>query len=172
MRRIIGTAVFVLIGVAVSYFTVSSKDVLRYNDQVVDTVGAVDASFQELRPFMIDYFDGKSVNMVAFKAATQHVGQIIGEKSSLLAQAKVPDKPTCRDFHQHLTAYVANSQRLQELYAGELMAYMEQHNPGTEADVQAVEKLAAELCAKDTQLLDAVVASQQTMATEFNITLK
>lgn len=172
MVRIIIIIAIMVIGGIVSLFTVSSKDVLRYNDSMVALAGAVDGSFAELTPFMSKYGEDKAVDIAAFKTAIDHTGQVIAEKMSVLRATKVPDDQVCRNFNDSLVAYVSNSQQLQVIYAGDLFTYVSAHNPATAGDYDATEKFLEPLIAKDTELLKAVKNSQQAMAAKFKMKLE
>ena len=172
MVRIIIIIAIMAIGGIVSFFTVSSKDVLRYNDSMVALAGEVDGSFAGLTPFMSDYGEDKTIDITGFKTAIDHTGQVIAEKMSVLRATKVPDDQVCRTFNDSLIAYVSNSQQLQVIYAGDVFTYVSAHNPATAGDSDAAGKFLEPLIAKDTELLQVVKTSQQAMATKFKMKLE
>lgn len=172
MVRIIIIVAVMLIGGIVSLFTVSGKDVAKYNDAMVAMAGTVDGSFAELIPFMNEYAEGKAIDLPRFTAAAEHAGQTIAAQSAVLEATKVPDDQLCRDFHASLTSYITNSKSIQRLYGGEVLTYVSAHNPPAPGDNEAVEKLFEDLIAKDTSLLQAVKASQQAMATKYKMKLQ
>lgn len=172
MKRFALFGVFALIGVIVSLFTVSSKDVQRYNDAMVDTVGQVDQAFTLVLPYMETYSNGEAIVIDDFAHAVTEMGTRIDTNIALVQAHKVPDDEACRTFHASLLDYANNSKAIHAVYVDKLVPYIREHNPGTEADVEILDGFFGDLIAKDGTLLERVQSTQQAMASKHKMKLQ
>ena len=84
----------------------------------------------------------------------------------------VPDSELCKNFHGSVLAYTKNSLAIVLVYKDKVLPYVKLHNPPTEKDASVVEGLLANSIAEDTRLLEAVKASQVSMAKKYKIKLQ
>lgn len=171
MKRFALFGVFALIGVIVSLFTVSSKDVQRYNDAMVETVGQVDEAFTLVVPFMETYSNGEAVVIDDFARAVTEMGTRIDSRIAEVQAHQVPDDEACRTFHASLLDYANNSKAIHAVYADQLVPYIREHNPGTQADIAVLDGFFGDLMTRDESLLERVQSTQQAMASKHKMKL-
>ena len=168
----VAIAVVVVLGVVgFRVFFVDSNEVRRFNDKLVDTVGQANSRFEPFERHLVRYFEGAEVNVELMAQARDDLERNIKGDHDLLKQMTVPEDELCGEFHSGCLAYVENSVQLVEKYK-EAIDYISKHNPGNEADVNAVGSLLAKLATKDGELLQSVSECQQRMAKEYDFKLE
>ena len=152
-------------------FFADSDEVREFNDTLVDMVSQADSRFKPFMEHLRRYSEGQEVTVeLAAKARDELEKSIRGDRD-LLKRIEMPDDELCREFHGGCVEYVENSLQLVEKYK-EVIDYMSEHNPGAEADVDAVDALIADLIDKDEKLFDVVAQRQKRLAEKFGFELK
>lgn len=172
MGRFIVIAIIAGIGLIASFFTVSSKDVLSYNDRMVELAQSVDQVFVGIGAAIAPYQAGETVDIANLTAEIEKAQTSIDGQVSLIQALKVPEDPLCVTFHEHVLLYTGNSKAIAAIYRDAILPYITEHNPGTEDDVAALDELFGSTLAEDERLLAQVQASQAAMAQKHKIKLK
>jgi hypothetical protein len=60
MAKYLGIGAFILIGVIVSFFTVSNRSVLKFNDATIAELTAVNKHFEKVTKIMDEYSNNKN----------------------------------------------------------------------------------------------------------------
>ena len=172
MTKYVGIGAFILLGIIVSFFTVSNRSVLKFNDATIDEVTAVDSQFEKITKIMEDYSGKKNVDadLLAKEITTAE-----GEMSRIFAKietVKVPDSELCRDFHGGVLNYTKNSLVIMSVYKDKVLPYVKLHNPASEKDSSAVEDMLSESIAEDERLLAELSAAQAAMAKKYKFKLE
>lgn len=172
MNRLIVIVGIVIVGMIVSYFTISSKDVVGYNDRMVAAITRMDETFTPLSAHMDVYADAKPVDLQAFASSVQSVSQSVDSQLADLRAIAVPDDELCRDFHASAVAYAENNLVYSAIYRDKALPYIRAHNPGSEQDAAAVTGMFNEVIAKDDKLMETVQSRQADMAKKYRIKLQ
>lgn len=172
MGRFIIIAVIAAIGVIASIFTVSSKDVLTYNDRMVDLALSIDQVFIGINTAVEPYYTGEEVDIEHLTAEIEKAQAHIDGQVSVIRALEVPEDPLCVTFHEHVLLYTGNSKAIAAIYHDAILPYIAENNPGTAADVAALEEMFGSSLAEDERLMAQVQASQAAMAKKHKIILK
>ena len=152
-------------------FFVDSGEVRNFNDTLVDIVVSSDANFDPYLGFLNQYSEGTEIDVAAMTQARDQLQTTIEADLTTLKEITVPDDELCKEFHSSSVAYVANSADVVAKYK-EQIAYITEHNPGTEQDLDALDAIIAEPIARDDELFQAVVDVQAKMADKFDFELE
>ncbi len=169
--RLIWFGIAIVIGVAVSIFTVSSGEVGRFNDKLVDLAMNTDSAFTGYVQLLERYISGESVDPTAMAGEQKKLMDVVEKNQKEVVDVGVPDCDLCRQFRAGVTEYLANSHQIVEQYA-KINAYAAQHMPASQADVSHVEGLLAALQAEDEALFNQVGQLQKKMADEYDLELE
>jgi hypothetical protein len=172
MNKFFGIGAIILVGVIASFFTVSNRSVLKFNDATIDKVSAVDGNFLPILKIMGEYSDNKAIDADKFSKVITESESGIKSVVTQIETAAVPDSDLCKNFHGSVLAYTKNSLAIVLVYKDKVLPYVKLHNPPTEKDASVVEGLLANSIAEDTRLLEAVKASQVSMAKKYKIKLQ
>lgn len=171
MKRGIIFGVVLLIGAIVSMFTVSGKDVGKFNDKLVDMVGDSNDRFTAIFATLDEYKSGKKIDVQRFENQTAELSKGVDNDNASIAALKVPDCDLCREFHGSVIDYLAvNQEYVTEL--GKVASYIGNHNPGNAADFAAVDAMLADEGEKEERLLGNVTDQQARMAKKYRLTLE
>jgi len=163
--------VVILIGVLVAVFSISPEDVVDFNDAMVDAAVAVDKAFAPIQEVINPYYEGEVVDFGKAEAARKKLLGVLTAQEAEIENTSVPDDDLCREFKAAVKAYVSNSRAIVDVYA-KIIAYIKEHNPGTEEDGLAIDALFGDLLAKDEALFEKVGAVQKRMTAKHDITLE
>jgi hypothetical protein len=172
MNRLVVIVGIVIVGMIVSYFTISSKDVVGYNDKMVAAITHMDETFKPLSGHLEVYADAKPVDLNAFESGVQSVSDSVDRQLADLKAVAVPNDDLCRDFHASAIAYAENNLVYSAIYREKALPYIRAHNPGSDKDVEAVTGMFNEVIAKDDKLMEAVQSRQTDMAKKYRIKLQ
>lgn len=172
MARFIIIGAIVLLGAIVSFFTVSGKDVSKFNDALVDSAQSVDQTFVPLGAIMDQYAEKKQVDVSVLNSAIANAGTAIDTKISGIEAMQVPDDDLCREFHASVRAYATHSRLFLGVYRDRFLPYVEAHNPGTDDDVAATQAMFTVAVKEDERLFEVVKACQVNMAKKYKMKLR
>ncbi len=172
MKRFGIIAVFVVIGGIVSIFTVSSKDVKRFNDSMVDAISSLDSTYTTLDKQLDAYTDGKEVDLAMFSRNIESATKGINRRIDSMSQMKVPDDEYCKAFHSSALSYSQNNLKIISIYNDKILPYIKEHNPGSKKDSEVVYSYFTDLAVEDEKLLNDVQEKQKNMARKFKLKLQ
>jgi len=172
MTKYVGIGAFILLGIIVSFFTVSNRSVLKFNDATVDDVTAVDSQFEKITKLMAAYSDDKNVDAEILAKEIATAESEINSIFTKIEKVKVPDSELCRDFHGSVLNYTKNSLVIMSIYKDKVLPYIKLHNPPSEKDSSAVEDMLSASIAEDERLLEALTAAQAAMAKKYKFKLE
>ena len=171
MKRGIIFGVMIAIGAIVSFFTISGKDVGKFNDKLVDMVSDSNQRFTAIFATLDDYKGGQEIDVQRLKEQAAELGKNIEADNASVASLEVPDCDLCRRFHGSVNQYLAiNKEYVVEL--DRVASYIAEHNPGKDADFQAVDEMLADEYAKEQQQLGLVSEQQAQMAKKYRLKLE
>lgn len=168
-----GAVWLVLIGVgaAVSYFTVSGGDVVKWNDRVVAVYNKYGRAWQSFQLSIAPYLKQKEADPANMDASFAKYEKDVARASAELRAAAPPDDELCRQFHAELTRY-AELQEAQLPEVKKILGTMKAANPPKEEDAARAAAAFNELGQKEVALQDAVQARQKAMAAKFKLKMK
>jgi hypothetical protein len=172
MAKYLGIGAFILLGIIVSFFTVSNRSVLKYNDATIDEVTAVDSQFEKITKIMEDYSGNKNVDADLLAKEITIAESEMNRIFAKIETEKVPDSELCRDFHGSVINYTKNSLVIMSVYKDKVLPYIKLHNPPSEKDSSAVEDMLFESIAEDERLLAELSAAQAAMAKKYKFKLE
>lgn len=172
MKKFLLIGAVVLIGAISSFFTVSNKTVVKFNDATIDLVSSVDSKFAPILAIMEEYSNNKAVDAEKLSNVISESESGIKSVVSRIETTVVPDSDLCKNFHSAVMGYTTNSLAIAGVYKDKVLPYVKSHNPPSDADVAAVEEILAESIAEDTRLLELVQTSQAAMAKKHRIKLQ
>lgn len=171
MQRFAVVGVLLAIGAAVSFFTVDSGDVVEFNDELVGICQETDRSFQGYVLLLEQYAGGQQVELAALDREQARIARTVERARSEIGTIDVPDDDLCREFHAAVVAYVDNFAAVADAFE-EVNGYIGSHNPGTEADLAAVQELFSESFQQEEVLLAKVQSAQKRMAAEHRLDIR
>ncbi len=170
IRLVVLAVVFTIAGL-ISLFTVSSDEVITFNNQMIDINDSVELQFGEFVQEMELYYAGESVDIPTLEMEHTELMQQLETGQTQLAELTVPDCDECRDFHAALVAYNENSYKIGEAY-DDIIDYVKEHNPPTDADLDYIDNALEELIQQDEILFEQVIEQQDIIANKFDITIE
>ena len=172
MRKFIIIGAILLVGAIGSFFTVSNKTVVKFNDATIDMVSSVDGKFLPILAIMEEYSENKAIDAEKLSKVISESENGIKSVVARIETTVVPDSDHCKKFHSAVLDYTKNSLAVAVVYKDKVLPYVKSHNPASDADIAAIEGLLAESIAEDTRLLEIVKTSQASMAKKHKIQLQ
>lgn len=169
-RGLIWLGILVVGGIA-SYFTISSGDVVKWNDNVVGIYARYGRAWSSFELALKPYFEDKPVDAAGLDRSFQKYEKDVHQASGEMRRATPPDDELCKSFHASLTQY-ADLQDAQLIEVKKLIEHVKAHNPGKPEDVEKVLKGFDDLGKKESSLQSVVEGAQQAMAKKFKIKMQ
>lgn len=172
MKKFVLIGAVLLIGAITSFFTVSNKTVVKFNDATIRLVESVDGNFLPILAIMEEYSDNKAVDAEKLSKAISESENGIKSLVARIETTEVPDSDLCKKFHSAVLDYTKNGLAIAVVYKDKVLPYVKSHNPPSDADIAATEGLLAESVAEDTRLLEVLKSSQASMEKKHKIKLQ
>lgn len=163
--------VIALVVVGVSLFTVSTGQVVKYNDEAVAILGSMDKTFTNYTKLLDKYCEGKQADTAALAKETTLIDATLKLTRTRIADNKVPDDDACRGFQKALEDYIKNAEDFCAAYK-KVNEYIAAHNPPKDNDAAQVAQMLDPLAKEEAKALNVVKAAQQTMAKKHNFKLQ
>lgn len=142
--------------------------ILTFNNSVTRISShAFDERFKFTRYFEM-YRKGQEISIGAMELSRDELEETIGADVKRIEEIDLPDDDTCRVFHRDSLANLANLLDIVAKYKTAI-AYVAEHNPGSKSDFAALQNMFKDLHVIETELQDAVQASQKKMMDNFKI---
>ena len=171
MKQGLGIIGFIVIMGIGALFGGKTDEVLKYNDAMVDLIDGMNQSFDPFLATVGPYHDGEEVDIDEMDTELEKLVASVKMYKDQIKQLEVPEEPVCTNFHQACLSYINNAQEICVKY-DEMVDYMADNNPATQADMAAAEAIVDPLAQRDEQLFQKVISSQETMARKFNFELE
>ena len=163
--------VLVVIGLIVSYFTVSSGDAVKWNDKVVAQDRQFGIAWAKIQPIVSSWVQGKAVDAAKLDAAVAQYAKDVGQAAGELRRHAPPDDELCKSMHAELLKF-ADLEEAQLADIRKLAAEMKASNPGKPEDLKRVAEALDALGKKEAAQEAIVRAKQQAMAAKFKLKMK
>lgn len=163
--------ILAVIGLITSYFTVSSKDAVKWNDKVVAIYQRFGAAWAPLQPIVGSWVEGKPIEAARLDSALEKYAKDIGQTAAELRRETPPDDELCKSMHAEMVRF-ADLEESQIAELRTLAGAMKASNPGSPAELKRVAEALDGLGKKETAQDAAVNARQKAMASKFKIKLR
>ncbi len=171
MRRLGVWGVLIVVGAIVSYFTVSGKDAVKWNDQVVAHHLRFGAAWNRLQPQVTDWLQGKTLDPAKLDAAVGQYAKDVAETAGKMRGETPPDDELCKSMHAELVKF-ADIEEAQVPEIKKLCGDMKASNPGKPDDIKRTAEAINALGKKEAAQEAVVKAKQQAMAAKFKLKMK
>ncbi|MBM2830529.1 MAG: hypothetical protein HW411_1319 [Gammaproteobacteria bacterium] len=148
MRTILGVIFFAAIIGAGWYINDRQNKVLEFNDRIVELLTQTNNYFDGYVTHLDKYYAGNEIDAVQMRTELDKLGKNAGSAMVAARQITVPDRQECR------------------------MDYIDTHNPGTENNFLAIDKILEPFITGDDALFQEIVITQEEMAEKFDFELK
>lgn len=170
-KRGIVWGVIIVIGVIVSYFTVSKGDAVKWNDTVVARHNRIVMALSRFQPQLVDWIQGKTLDVARFDAGLAQYGKEIGQAAGELRRQTPPDEENCKAMHVEMVKY-ADLQETQLVELRKLCGEMKAANPGKPEDIKRIAAALVVMENKTEAQQGIVNAKQRAMAAKFKLKIK
>ncbi|HLF93912.1 MAG TPA: hypothetical protein VJB14_10650 [Planctomycetota bacterium] len=171
MRRLGIWGVMIVVGLIVSYFTVSGKDAVKWNDRVVAHHRSFGTAWSRLQPHVTTWLQGKPVDAAQLDSALARYGKDVAEIAGKMRGETPPDDELCKSMHVELVKF-ADIEEGQLPDIRKLCGDMKGSNPGKPEDLKRAAETIDALGKKEMAQEAVVKAKQQAMAAKFKLKMK
>lgn len=163
--------VLIVIGVIVSYFTVSSGDAVKWNDKVVARHKQFGTAWSRFQPNMDAWIQGKTIDAARLDAAVALYAKDVGQAAAELRRETPPDDELCKSMHAEMVKF-ADIEEAQLADMKKICGEMKASNPGKPEDIKRVAAALDDLGKKESAQEAIVKAKQNAMAAKFKLKMK
>jgi len=171
MRTVFSIIFFAAIIGAGWYVNDRQNKVIEFNDRIVELLTQTNNYFDGYITHLDKYYAGNEIDAVQMRTELDKLGKNAGSAMVAAGQITVPDHQECRKFHNVYIKYLEYNNEIITAY-GTVMDYIATHNPGTENNFLAIEKILGPFITGDDTLFQEIVITQVELAEKFDFELK